>query len=233
MPTTNPQVYGQTPVQTTAPGATGSLPGNTYEGSFSNSLGSIPALGGSINSLLSSLYGSKPATANPATSASQAIQGNAANLRADTGLTLATDTTSAAGAQVPFQLNLPDYENMLTQDTGNVGSELQGQVPQDVQNLITEGAAERGIQTGQGPSSPNSNAALLQALGLTSIGQMQTGQSGLSTLIGETPTGAAFNPSTMFVTPEQQQAADQYANLVAAAPDPEASGLLNTVESFL
>lgn len=232
MPTTNPQVYGQTPAGVTAPGSPGTLPGSTYEGSFSNSVGSIPGLGGSLNSILTSLYGSKPATSNPVTAAGQAIQGNTGNLAKNSNLTLGTDTITAAGAALPFQMNLPDYNNMLTTATGNVSAELNGQVPKDVQNLLQTGAAERGVATGQSPNSPNAQAAYLQALGLTSLGQQQQGQTNLSQLISETPTGPSINPANMFVTPEAQQSADQYANTIAAAPDPAASGLLNTFMSL-
>lgn len=233
MATTNPQVYGQTPTGVTAPGSPGSLPGSTYEGSFSSSVGSIPGAGGSLNSLLTSLYGSKPATENPVSSAGQAIQGNTQNLGLNSNLTLGTDTVSAEGAQLPFDLNLPGYQQMLGTSTGNTSAELQGQVPQDVVNQIQQAAAERGASTGQGSQSPNTNAQFLQSLGLTSQNEMGIGQSNLSQLIGETPTGTPFNPSSMFVTPQQQQSADQYANTIAAAPDPEASGLANTIMGFL
>ena len=226
-------VYGQTTPTTTAPGNDQSLSGQSYLGGFGNSIASIPGVGGSLNTILSSLYGSKPATANPVNTAGQAIKGNTQNLAANSNLTLGSDAITAEGAALPFQMNLPDYNNMLTTATGNVSQELSGQEPQDVQNQLQQAAAERGVATGQGPNSPNANAAYLQALGLNSEQQIQTGQSGLGQLIGETPTGQSTNPSNMFVTPEQQQAAVQYANTIAASPDPEASGLLNTFESFI
>jgi hypothetical protein len=232
MATFNPQTSLQ-PSQgrptTTAPGSSSSLPGQTYSGAFGNALNYIPGVGG----LLSSLYGSKPATENPGSSASQAINENIGNFGATSQLTLGNDAISGAGAALPFQMNLPDYDSMLTQASTNTGQELSGQVPQDVQNLLSQQASERGISTGQAPGSPNTEAAYLQALGLTSMGQQQQGQSNLSQLIGETPTGAGFNPSSMQVTPAEQQAADQQANTVAAAPDPVASGLMSTFMSFI
>lgn len=215
------------------PAGNGSLAGNTYEGEFSNSVSSIPAIGGSVEGLLQSLYGTKYGVPNPVSSAGQAIGGNIGNLGADSALTAGADAASAVGAALPFEINLPGYESNLNQAATNTSQELQGQVPQDVQALLQEQAAERGVATGQSPGSPNTNAAYLQALGLTSLGQEQQGQSNLAQLIGETPTGPGFNPSSMFVTPEQQQAAQLASNQEAAAPDPQAAGLLNTIMSFI
>jgi hypothetical protein len=220
---------GQSNASTAGGGGNGSLAGNTYQGAFGNLANDVPLLGG----LLQSLYGSKYGIPNPTSSAAAAIGGNIGNLGADTALTEGADATSALGAALPFEINLPGYESNLSQAATNTGEELQGEVPQDVQNLLAEQAAERGISTGQAPGSPDTNAAYLQALGLTSIGQEQQGQSNLSQLIGETPTGPAFNPSSMFVTPEQQQAAQLASNQEAAAPDPQAAGLLNTFMSFI
>ena len=104
-------------------------------------------------------------------------------------------------------------------------------MPQDVQNLIASQAAERGVSTGQGAGSPNANASYLQALGLTSLGQEQSGLTGLEGLIGATPTGQGFSAQSGFVTPEQQQAGQLAANQEAAAPDPQAAGLMNTFTS--
>lgn len=225
--------YGQGNASVTGGSGTGDLGGSSYQGDLGNFVSNIPIVGGLASSLLTSLYGSKPAVSSPITTANQAIRGNAQNLPANQALTLGSDALTAEGSELPFQMNLPNYQGMLQSATGNVSAELNGQVPQDVQNLIAQSAAERGIQTGQGPNSPNTNAAYLQALGLTSEQQTQTGQAGLTSLIGETPTGAAINPAQMFVTPEDQQSAQQYANTIAAAPDPQAAGLLNTFESFL
>lgn len=268
--------YGQTTPTTSAPGTSNSLPGQTYEGAFSNSVASIPLIGGGLNDILTSLYGSKPATENPVASANQAIIGNTQNLPADANLTLGTDTLSAQGAALPFEQNLPGYEGLLNQGSSNAATELsgnvpdfpgftgdmnqaatntaqelQGQLPQDVIDQISQAASERGVGTGQGQSSPNTSASYLQSLGLNSLSQEQTGlsnlgtlennalnidtagQNALSQLIGETPTGQQFNPSTMYVTPSQQQAADQAANQIAAAPDPEATGLYNTIMGFI
>lgn len=188
-----------------------------------------PTFGGGLGGFLGDVYGSKYGIPNPVATAGSAIQGNLGNLAGIYGLSTGADTASGAGVQSEYIHNLPDYMGMLTTATGNVGQELQGQVPQDVINLLQQQGAERGITTGQGPGSPNTNAAYLQALGLTSLGLENQGMAGFNQLYQDTPTGPAFNPSSMFVTPEQEQAAQLAANQMAAAPDPQLTGLLNNL----
>ena len=188
------------------------------------------ALGDSgLGGFLGDIYGSKYGVPNPVSTAGQAISGNLGNLAGIYGLSTGADQASGAGVQSEYLANLPNYTGMLTQATQNVGQELGGQVPADVQRQLQQAAAERGISTGQGPNSPNDSASYLQALGLTSLGQMQTGMQGFNQLYQDTPTGPAFNPSSMFVTPEQQQAAQLAANQEAAAPDPALTGILSNL----
>lgn len=224
--------WGQTAPTTTQPGSPGTLSGQSYTGAFANSVSDIPAIGGSLEGILGALYGNKPATADPTATAGQAAAGNTANLPGIAGETLGADSISASGAALPFQMNLPNYENLLGTASGNAMSDLNGQLPSDVTNLIAQQAAERGVSTGQGVDSPNSTASYLKALGLTSLDLQNTGMTDLSQLIAETPTGAAFNPGSGFVTPAQQQSAQQAADTTAAAADPQAAGLMNTLMSF-
>jgi len=101
-------------------------------------------------------------------------------------------------AAAPYIANLPNYQGMLGQATANAGSQLRGEIPRDVINQIQQAGAERGIATGM-PGSPNANAAYLRALGLTSIGQQQTGATNLHNLIADTPVPQLFNPASLFV----------------------------------
>jgi hypothetical protein len=211
------------------PAGGGSLGGDTYEGQFSNSISDIPGIGNSLEGILSSIYGTKYGVPDPTQTAGAAIGGNLGNLGADTSLTLGTDTTAAEGAALPYQMNLPDYGGMLQSASGNVSQELSGQLPTDVQNQIEQAAAARGVSTGQGAGSPNTNAAMLSSLGLNSLQMQNQGMQGFGQLMGQTPTGAQFNPASMYVTPEQQQAAQLAANEEAASPDPQAVGLANTL----
>lgn len=186
-----------------------------------------PTFGGGIGGWLGDVYGSKYGIPNPTATAGNAISGNLGNLAGIYGLSVGADQASAAGAASQYQLNLPDYTGMLNSATTNVGQELQGQLPADVQSQIQTAAAERGVAGGGGANSPNTNAAYLQALGLTSLGMTQTGMQGFDQLYKDTPTGPMFDPSSMFVTPEQQQAAQLAANQMAAAPDPELTGFMS------
>ena len=185
------------------------------------------AIGGGLGDWLGDIYGQKYSIPNPTATAGNAIAGNESNLAGIYGLTMGADAASAAGAREQYAMNLPDYTGMLTQATTNVGSELQGQVPQDVVNLLQQRGAERGVMTGQGAGGPNTNASYLQALGLTSLGLENQGLQGFSQLYADTPVGPQFSPSSMMATPEQEQAAQLAANQEAAAPDPELSGIMS------
>lgn len=202
--------------------------GNTSQGS-PQGLSGISGTGGTIGEL----YGQVPGVSNPIGSEQTALKGDIGNLTGSANLTQGTDIITAEGAQLPFNLNLPGYESMLGDASANTQQELEGEIPQDVQNQLATSAAERGVATGQGGNSPNTNAALLQALGLTSLGQQQQGQANLSTLIGETPTGASFNPASMYVTTPQQQQAEQASMNAQAAADPGASGIFSSIMSLI
>ena len=215
---------------TAAPGSIASL----LSGSGTASPGSTNIVGQEgTGGWLGSLFGGVPGVSNPTGSASEAIKGNLGNLTEIANLAQGVDTISNAAAPLGLESNLPGYESMLGTASANTQQELSGQLPQDVVNQITQEAAERGVATGQGAGSPNTNAAMLSALGLTSLGEEQTGASNLSTLIGETPQGAQFNPASMFVTPEEQQAADQAALDAEAAPDPALSGAFSSIMSMI
>jgi hypothetical protein len=110
----------------------------------------------------------------------------------------------------PFIANLPGYANMVGKRSENTQSMLQGNLPQDVQNQIAQRAAERGVGGGQ-VGSPNSNSALLQALGLNSFQMQQTGSEQLSKSIADTPIPELWNPAGLFektlLGQQEQQAA--------------------------
>lgn len=180
-----------------------------------------------MGGFLGDIYGAKYGIANPTATAGNAIAGNISNLPALSTLTLGTDSIAAQGAQLPYLQNLPNYSAMLGSASSNATSELQGQVPQDVINQLQQGAAEGNVSGGFGANSPAEQSGYMKALGLTSLGLENQGMSQFSQLYGMTPTGAQFNPSSMFVTPSQEQAAQMAANKEAAAPDPELNGLIS------
>lgn len=179
-------------------------------------------------------YGTRPTVPAPSQTAGTAIGGNIGNLGGIYGLGRGLNTFQAQQAAGQYQQNLPGYQGLINQSSGNIQSMLAGQVPTDVVNNIIQGAAERGIMTGS-PGSPNSNTALLRALGLTSLGMQQTGEQELTGAIQRTPTGGLFNTSSMLVSPEQEQAAQAAAQLYASGPNPAsaAAASLNTARSGL
>lgn len=166
-------------------------------------------------------YGGIPQVSDPTYSAGQAIAGNLGNLGALYGLTTGTSGASAAGAAAQYAANLPGYAGLTSQASQNILSDLQGQVSPDVVNMLAQQAAQRGV--GFGAGAPNTNAALLAALGKTSMGLQAQGQQELTAAIGRTPVGPMFNPATMQVSPDVVQQARQAANLYRSAPVPSAA----------
>lgn len=115
--------------------------------------------------------------------------------------------------------NLPGYKGLIGKSSGNIASMLAGEVPEDVVNQLIQSASERGIMTGA-PGGPNANAALLRALGLTSLGMQQTGESELTAAIGRTPLAQPVDLTKFMISPEEQQKAAVAQAMNAAAPDP-------------
>lgn len=165
--------------------------------------------------------GYNPQVPLPTTTAPGAIAGNLGSLGAIYGVTRPLNQYQQTQAAGGLQQNLPGYQGMITQSSQNIGQELRGELPNDVVGQILQSAAERGIMTGS-PGSANANAAYLRALGLTSLGQMQTGEQNLTAAIGRTPQAAPLPLSPFLVTPEQQQQAEVANALYGAAPNPTA-----------
>ena len=167
-------------------------------------------------------YGGVPQVPNPIGTQAGAIGGNLGNLgqlgQLGTGLT----GINAGIGQQPYQANLPNYQALLGQASGNALSNLRGTLPADVVRNLQQAGAERGTSIGS-PGSPNANAAYLRALGLTSLGLQQTGQQQFGQLVGLTPTGPQFNPASMLLDPAALQQAQAAANLYNSAPIPSAA----------
>lgn len=102
---------------------------------------------------------------------------------------------------------IPGAAGLEQQSSGNIASLLAGNIPADVKRNLTQSAAERGVAMGS-PGSANSDAALMQALGLTSLGLQQQGQSNLTSALGRNPAAPIFDPSQLLLTPAQKLQAD-------------------------
>lgn len=102
-------------------------------------------------------------------------------------------------AQQPYIANLPNYQGMIGQQSNNITSQLQGEVPDDVIAQLLQRGAERGIITGVPPGSPNNNAAYMKSVYDTSVAQQATGAANLSQVRADTPVPELFNPASLFV----------------------------------
>lgn len=179
-------------------------------------------LGGLPPEAYDSAYGGIPTVSDPNASANAAIWGNLGNLSSIFNLAGGINQFGAQQAAGQYEANLPGYDALNRQSSENILSDLAGTVSPDVMALLAQTAAERGGASGI-TGSPNSNAALLRALGLTSDALKARGQTELTGAIQRTPTSPLFNVASMLTTPDQQQAAQTYANLLAASPQPAAA----------
>jgi hypothetical protein len=184
------------------------------------------APGGAINPLAAfgwtPGYGGIPTVPNPIGTAGSAISGNLGNFGGASNLAALTNLFNQQQQQQQLIRGLPNYSAMVNTSSGNILSNLRGQVPQDVLRQLETTAAERGIGTGTA-GSPSGNAALLHALGLTSLDLQGRGEQELTGAIARTPQAPLLNPAQFFVSPEQQQQASAAASLYGSAPNPYAA----------
>lgn len=174
----------------------------------------------------SGAYGGVPAPADPQSAQDAAISGNLGNIANLYNLATGVGSASGAGGAANLNTALPGATAALGTGLNLANSELGGQIDQPTINNLEQVAAERGVSTGS-ISSPNSNAALMQALGRTTQGTEQLGMSNLSSLISAAPVGPQFNPNTQLIDPNTQLEQQNYNNALAAAPNPAAAGAAN------
>lgn len=139
-------------------------------------------------------FGSVPQVPNPVGTAGDAIAGNLGNLSAIHNI-------------------LNDIDPTVGTRRGIIDDKLAGRVPEDVEYLLAQRAAERGVGGG------SVNADFLKALGLTSLGIQREGGQEAGALANE----VLGIQSPMFVTPDQMQQAQYLANVMASSPDPAAA----------
>jgi hypothetical protein len=171
-------------------------------------------------------YGGVPQTVSPQASQNNAIAGNLGNISSLYSLASGAGGASGMGAAANLNAVLPGGTTALGGGLNFANQEISGQLPQDVLTQIEQAGAERGVSTGM-PGSPNSNAAMLRALGLTSLGLSQQGVKDLSTVIGSTPTGPQFNPQSQLIDPNAQLEQENYNSSLRAAPNPAAAAAAN------
>lgn len=187
-----------------------------FQAMLTPTVGNAPTVGGPIRSQAdyTASYGNPyNSSVSPITTTNIQMPGTG-NLTSDTVAdNLASGPTLESLSNLINQINLnaqqqanagriPNAPALESASSANIAAELAGQVPQDVVNLLAQKGAERGVGMGA-PGSPNSNAAYLQALGLTSLQQQQLGQQNLTSALGRNPVAPIFDPSKMLLTPDQ------------------------------
>lgn len=210
---------GGAPTSSAAPS---SFPSYAPVGGTASSSGGLmsPTLSGGAPTSGKGAYGLVPSTPNPLATAGGAIAGNQSNLPALSTLGTGTTKLTAGLAQLPYQLNLPNYMENLGQASANVASNLAGVISPSTSNAITRAAAERGVGIGAAPGSPNAQTNWLGVLGQTSEQLQALGANQLNQMIASTPTGQPFNVAGMQTTPGDLQYWADVGSVRGAAPDP-------------
>ena len=113
-------------------------------------------------------------------------------------LTKAINDLNIAAQQQANVSRIPGEAGLEAQSSDLIKQQLAGQVPADVMALLRQQGAEQNVGTGR-----DSNAAYLRALGLTSIGQEQAGQAGLTAATARNPLANLFDPTTQTLTAAQ------------------------------
>lgn len=152
--------------------------------------------------------GSIPGTYSPAYGGIPNIPIPTTNMGELYGLTTGVASSGAANAVQNLNANVP-----------GLAERSRGQLPQDVITQLLQQAAERGISTGM-PGGPNSNAAYLRALGLTSLGVSTDAAHELEAGIARVP---QVDPNRLIVSPEDRQAAETARAIYGSAPIPAAA----------
>jgi hypothetical protein len=161
-----------------------------------------PGLAKQFQDYLGPGYGGGTETFSPYGSASQAQAFNFAG-GANTQQISDLINSITRGAQTQaLQARIPGGPALEEQSSANIGSELRGELPADVLRQLQQQSAERGVATGS-PGSPNTNAAYLRALGLTSLDLTGRGQSQLTAAEGRNPAAPIYDPSAQLITPYQ------------------------------
>lgn len=185
-----------------------------YNNPAAGSLGGAPPFG------YSGAYGGIPQVPDPSSSAAAAIQGALGNMGQFSNLANQVNPFNTGQLNTQLEQLMPGYGGAQTQNLMNIGQGLQGQLQNDVTNQIFNVGAGRGLIAGGGGAGGNTNAAILSAIGRTSYQQMQDATRNLAQTVQTTPRTPLLTPQSYFISPQEQQEAQTYANIYGAAPVP-------------
>lgn len=145
-----------------------------------------------------------PPRVDPTAEALKAILGNLSNLPDAARLGERTNTELTEQHLNVLRQLIPNWDQISGNVSKNIESLSRGELPQDVQDLITRKAAEQGIATGTSGSDFNKYRGL-RNLGLTSLQATDRALDSASRWMQAVQAGAPrFDFSRMFVSPELQ-----------------------------
>lgn len=205
------------------------------------------AISGALIGKAIGAFGSKPKIPDlpqidPSQVQQQSISGNLAASPGAQQLASGVNAFNATEAQKLFKQALEFLTpGGFSKLSGIIGSQLGGEVPQDVQQQLLRSGAARALASGTAGSTFSRNATL-RDLGLTSLGIQQQGFTNLMSLAPQV-TPQAFNVSSMFFSPQQRLEfafndrsarfqRDLLAAQVKAAPDPATAAIGREVDRF-
>lgn len=163
----------------------------------------------------------------------RAIAGNERNFEASSDLATRTNTYNQAELRRMLRVAIPNYDALVGKQGDVISSMLSGELPKDVVNQIQRNSAERAGAGGYGVSGMGRNLEA-RDLGLNSLQLVQQGLSSAERWLAGTKALSVpgqMDVASMFLSPAQRAAAtvanntgqqmqQQFANNVAAAPDP-------------
>ncbi len=146
-----------------------------------------------------------------------ATQANLTNLSQDEELASKTNSFNFDQIQSMLRKAIPGYDQMISKQGGIINSEMNGEIPQDVQDAIQRNSATRSMGGGYAGSGMNRNLTA-RDLGMTSLALTDKGLSSSEQWLQQmksTALPSMFNLSSMFITPEQQ-AQNEWQNQISS-----------------
>lgn len=207
----------------------------------------MPSTGiGALIGLGLNAYGKKPTVPtltpiNPNATQKETVAGNQANFADIAKLAAGVNTFNQDQLNALIDRVLPGARQQIQQ---TLSSQLRGEIPQDVQNAIFRGTAERtaaGNAFGGGGNAGFVRNINARDLGLTSLDITNKALSSAESWLSKA-TAPTFDVTSMFFTPQQRLAQenlqqqrqferDVMAAGVAAAPDPGMAALAQGIDS--
>lgn len=179
----------------------------------------------------------------------KAVEGNLANFGNISKLTSQVNSLNQSELNRMLEMATPGYGKIRDEVSGQIMDQLTGELPDDVQDLVSRKAAQQSLFGGFGGSGMGRNLEL-RDLGLNELQYSQNALNNAQSWLASARTTAQYDPSSMFISPTQQlsfaqnnaqlnagiaqynssgaQATQQMKNNIKAAPNPVASGIFNT-----